>query len=377
MSETAQAEILAASLAPHIVESGGSYGQKGVDFQRYWAIIRIIELAGSPQPDFLILFESLQDVVEFDHSTSPTKAKVYQLKAKGTGEWTWHALTALPPTKPRKTKGGKELTIPKMFDQSPIGKLTATVAELGTLSSEGIFVSNLGSTADLAKGSQAGSLQLCKFSELSEELRKLISPELQKLKKVISLDSLHLHKTPLSPDDPDAYVHGKVAAYLKDVAPKHISQCQPFSDSLFAILSSRGRKTEKLNSFSELVKQRGYSKAELARAVEDLKGIPDESHLIRDWLQRLLVVEKMQMGDYTRLQIEVTRRVEERLTRPPEDDDLVAVRAWVQENPPGDLIFSYLDAGVTQLSSTCKNLSKPALQAILIIEGIRQCLNQT
>src|SRR5665213_2656659 len=136
MSVPAQAEIFAASKAPTISESGGSYGQKGVDFQRYWAISRIIELVSGGAPDFLILFESLQDVVEFDSSTNPTKAKVYQLKMKGTGEWSWHSLTALPLGKPRKRKGSTELTTPPTFQQSPIGKLVATVAELSTIEGE-------------------------------------------------------------------------------------------------------------------------------------------------------------------------------------------------------------------------------------------------
>jgi hypothetical protein len=52
MSETAQTEILAASIAPSVSESGGGYGQKGVDFQRYWAIARTIEFAPSDKARF-------------------------------------------------------------------------------------------------------------------------------------------------------------------------------------------------------------------------------------------------------------------------------------------------------------------------------------
>ena len=59
-----QAEIFNASNAPDLYETGGGHGQQGVDFQRYWAISRIIELVGNDAPDFLLLFETIQDVLE-------------------------------------------------------------------------------------------------------------------------------------------------------------------------------------------------------------------------------------------------------------------------------------------------------------------------
>jgi hypothetical protein len=166
MSNSQQTEILSASVAPGVSERGGEYGQKGVDFQRYWAISKIIELVSSRQPDFLILFESLQDIVEFDHSASPTKANVYQLKMKEAGEWSWKALTALP-AEPRKKPNSEEFTTPLPFEKSPVGKLATTMAELTSVSAQGFFVSNLTCTADLDRGSKAGSVRMCKFSELS------------------------------------------------------------------------------------------------------------------------------------------------------------------------------------------------------------------
>src|SRR3954453_3173330 len=123
---SAQVEIFSASKAPNIYETGGSHGQLGVDFQRYWAISRIIELAGNNTPDFLILFETLQDVLELDSATAPTHARIYQLKMKKTGEWTWKALTGLPAT-PRKQRGGKGMTVPTPFTDTPIGKLASTL----------------------------------------------------------------------------------------------------------------------------------------------------------------------------------------------------------------------------------------------------------
>ena len=126
MSNPTQQNILGACLAPSVYEKGGGYGQKGVDFQRYWAISRIIELATADEPDFLILFESLQDIAEFDHAQAPTNAKIYQLKTKDTGEWTWKALTALP-IQSRKKRNSDEPTTPKAFVDSPVGKIVCSL----------------------------------------------------------------------------------------------------------------------------------------------------------------------------------------------------------------------------------------------------------
>ena len=92
-SASAAAELLAVANDPKHSESGGGHGAKGVDFSRIWAVFRMMELEKANEPDFLILFESVQDVAELDSVTAPTRAKVYQVKKKDSGTWTWSILT--------------------------------------------------------------------------------------------------------------------------------------------------------------------------------------------------------------------------------------------------------------------------------------------
>jgi hypothetical protein len=377
MSNPAQAEIFAASNAPGVYESGGQYGQKGVDFQRYWAISRIIELATANQPDFLILFESLQDVVEFDNADAPTQALVYQIKMKDTGEWTWKALTALP-AKPRKRKNSQELTVPLPFVGSPIGKLACTVAEFQTINGAGTFVSNLGCSAALEKGATAGSVKSCKFSELSKEHRDQIAPELAKLKKVIPLHSLHLLKTELSLDDPDTHVSGKINTFLLKAAPKHAGQCKSFSDSLFATLSARGRNSGPVEDFESLVSHRGYSKADFMNAVDTLCSIPDQQELVDSWL-KMLMIEKMPPQQYTKLQIKLLQLLERRLASGRVDVGPLnqAIKAWIKLNPVGESILEFLKAGTAAITSQFTDVSREEIQAFIVLEGISQCLNPT
>jgi len=316
-------------------------------------------------------------VVEFDSPDAPTRAKVYQVKMKDTGEWTWKALTALP-SKPRKKKNSLEFTVPLPFVGSPIGKLACTVAEFQAIDGEGIFVSNLGCAAALEKGATAGSVKICKFSELSKELRDQIAPELAKLKKAISLDSLHLLKTELSLDDPDTHVAGKVNSFLLKAAPKHAGQCKSFSDSLFATLSARGRKADPVTDFASLVSSRGYSKADFMSAVEALRSVPDQQELVNSWLNSLLI-EKMSAQEYTRLQIRLLQLMEQRLRSGKIDPGPLnqAVKAWVKLNPVEKSILGFLRAGTSAMASQFPKVSRDEIQAFIVLEGISQCLNPT
>jgi hypothetical protein len=377
MSDLTQLDIFNASLAPGVYEAGGGYGQKGVDFQRYWAISRIIELVDLNKPDFLILFESLQDIVEFDSAESPTAARVYQLKAKETGEWSWKALTALP-AEPRKKRNSEEKTTPTPFVESPIGKLASTVAELNTVESEGVFVSNLGCKAEMENGSTAGSIRICKFSELSKRLRDQIAPELQKLKRPVPMNSLHFHKTELSVEDVDTHVLGKVNTYLMKAAPKHVGQSKSFSDSLFALLSKRGRKTDPPSNFADLVSTRGYSKAQFLSAVDDLRSIPDQREVVDSWLEYLRN-DGMSPLEHARLQVKLSQILERRLQtgtdeRTPLEE---AAKQFAVDSPPGSNIREYVNNGAFMLAFQFPGTRLDELQATVLLEGISQCLSQT
>jgi hypothetical protein len=376
MTNPTQQSILNACLAPSVFEKGGGYGQKGVDFQRYWAISRIIELATAEEPDFLILFESLQDIVEFDHAQAPTNAKIYQLKMKETGEWTWKALTALP-IQSRKKRNSDETTTLRAFVDSPVGKIVCSLVELDPLAAEGHFVSNAGSNAGLENGSTAGTLRICRFSQLSQELRDQIVPELQKLRKAVSLDTLHLDKTELSLEDPDTHVTGKIHNYLQIVAPRHAGQARSFSDSLFAVLSKRGRRTDSPKDFGELVRTRGFSKSEFAEALDILKSRPDEQALIATWLA-YLQKDGMPLTQLTKLQIRLLRLVEERLKtgKPDSSPYQPLAKAWAAANPLNDQTLEFVLNGAAALAAHFPTAPRDHLQAEIVLEGIHQCLSQ-
>ncbi|EMM6647047.1 MULTISPECIES: dsDNA nuclease domain-containing protein [Gammaproteobacteria] len=107
------AEILLVANKPGLTETGGGHGAKGVDFQRWWAVLRMVEMEQANEPDFLLLFESVQDVTELDSVISPTRARVYQVKKKDRGEWSWSVLTGVSsPPKKKSLKAASKAAAP-------------------------------------------------------------------------------------------------------------------------------------------------------------------------------------------------------------------------------------------------------------------------
>ena len=62
-------------------------------------------------PDFLFLFEAIQDIAILDSEEAPTTVRLHQIKKRDRGEWSWAGLTKrhepddpAKPTKKRKVK---------------------------------------------------------------------------------------------------------------------------------------------------------------------------------------------------------------------------------------------------------------------------------
>jgi hypothetical protein len=137
-------ELLAVTNHEDFAEVGGSHNQKGVEFQRHWAVMRMFELEMAGEQDFLFLFEAIQDVAIVDSCTSPTTICVYQIKKKDRKEWTWTDLTMLHhPQDPSKPSNVRKVRVKPLTDiqNSPLGKLYATILAFKELQSTGRFVS--------------------------------------------------------------------------------------------------------------------------------------------------------------------------------------------------------------------------------------------
>jgi hypothetical protein len=269
-------EIFSMSQDPALAEAGGGHGQKGVDFQRFWAMVRIFELKQKGAEDFLILFESVQDVAELDSETAPTRIDIYQVKKKDGGEWSFNLLTGLPKPDARKKNVPPTRAV---IEKSPIGKLYLAGQACQHLESAVHFVSNAGCDLPLATSGAASKRLACLAADLDAQHTAALEESLALLHAspgtIPDLKRLSLRKTTLHPDDPVRLALGAAVEYLSKNMPSHAGQAKALVDALFMQLSTLGRQTEPVKSFAELRLQRGFSMGEMDAALGALTNVPD------------------------------------------------------------------------------------------------------
>lgn len=313
-------EILCVANNPKFSETGGGHGAKGVDFPRWWAVFRMIELEKTNEPDFLFLFESVQDIAELNSATNPTQARVYQVKKKDAGSWSWSVLTGtITPkdssstaSKPRKVKTP---TFEKVPD-SALGKLYLSLSAFNSLPVEGVFLSNAGCEFPLASGGSAATTMPCSLADLAPSHTKLLEDAFSSLTPTGAtpdLTKLKLQKVAIHPDNLTAPAIEAALELIIERSPEHAAQAKVFVESLVMKLSPLTRKTDSCLSFDELVKERGFTKKAFSDALAALQTVPDRMGLLNVWLAQLQN-EGMDFMTITSVRVAATRAQQDRLS---------------------------------------------------------------
>lgn len=288
-TERALDEVLEVTNRADLREVGGSHAHKGIDFQRYWAVARMVELEQNGASDFLLLFEAIQDVAELDSCTNPTSIRVYQVKKKDNDRWSWNDLTSLKKPTPSTVQDFEKIR------QSPLGKLYVSVIAIASLTCEGLFVSN--ATCDLElmldSGIRVCDTMHCNLASLANPHRDLLVQGL----KVLHSNGDHkpdpgkitLQKVHIPPGDPYTFVVGEMHKFLDARYPKHAGQARSLVDTLIARISPLGARTEFCLTFDEMRKERGYSHSDFLLALTKLAHVPDEDDLLRDVCGKLFI----------------------------------------------------------------------------------------
>jgi hypothetical protein len=333
-------------------------------------------LEESDPTDYLFLFESLQDVAEFDSSVAPSNARIYQVKKKDRGEWTWSELTGVPAIT---SKTAKEASVDKVAE-SILGKLCADVAELAVPQTKGIFISDAGCSIPLEDETNAATKEHFTLADLKENHRIALIDAFRKIHGggTPTLADLQVEKSPFRPDGMEMHIIGVVHCFLSKRSPRHVSQAKTLVDGLIGKISPLGRKTGTCGTFTELRHKRGFSRQQFSEAVTSLETIPDIALLTDEWVAAL-AAEGMPLADVTRLRIELGKVAIERLARSPVDSLLLnEVAAWVSENSANlTTVRPFLESGLMALKDSLAHCSKHRIFAHLVLEGISVCVAQT
>lgn len=246
---------------------GGGHGSKGHDFAHFWLIVRLLEVEQSGHEDYMFLCEYVQDIAEFDSSTSPEKVALYQLKKKEDGYWNASDLTGQT-AKDKKPKTSK-----------PVTKLFKSVRAFKTIDARGVFASNAKFDVSLASGDSSVNVANIFLDEWDAVHSNALLLGFGKIEGVapseVNLNKLELRRIALHVDDLQLHTNGKMIDFLQAVAPEHINQAPSLVDTLYVRIKATARRTDKCKSWAELVEQRGFGKLAFKAAVESLSATPD------------------------------------------------------------------------------------------------------
>lgn len=381
MANDLLAEVFSVATHKGMAETGGGHNQKGVEFQRAWALSRMFDLEKSGATDFLFLFEAIQDVAEMDSPTTPTAIHIYQVKKKDRGEWKWKDLTNLfePDSKKAQSQASSDIK------DSPIGKLYSSVRAFEGLHGSGRFVSNSGCDLPLANGANAATSLPCDLSLLEAKHLGLLRKGLETLHvaKALPVDPslIYVEKIPIHPDGAIAHLKGIAVAFLDERSPRHAGQASALIDALLAKVGPLGAKTDTCSSFAELTKERGFSREEFVAALGALEQVPDHEAILND----LLAQWSSETGaNVTAMEAIGIRVAASRIFRSqvmgaevPQTNDLIGdIDRWLESNALGGLLTPLIAQAKTDLLSLHPSTRPAEFLAHFLLRLANKCVDQ-
>lgn len=258
---------------------GGGHGNKGHDFAHFWLIVRVLEVELAQAADYMFICEYVQDVAEFDSSSSPAKVTLYQLKKKEDGYWTTSDLTG----QTEKSKAPKAT--------KPIAKLNRSIHAFKQTNARGVFISNAKFDVDLSSKDKSTNLENIRLSQLSKQHCDALRQGLSKFEGVdpftIDLDRIELQSVALEVNDLQRHTTGRMFDFLSQKSPEHAGQAGSLVDAIYVQIRARSRQTNKCQTWAELVQRRGFGKLAFKKAVENLQSIPDKNKETERLLNKL------------------------------------------------------------------------------------------
>jgi hypothetical protein len=375
MAADAFAEILEIVNDKELSETGGSHNQKGIEFQRNWALTRMFELEDGQQTDFLVLFEAVQDVAVLNSTQAPTKIEIYQVKKKDRNEWTWADLTNL-----HTPKLGKPSRKPKPLIAivcSPMGKLYAALRAFKTLTGTARFVSNAGCDLTMADGTNAATSLPVTMANLPHHLQSLLAESLASLhvrgEPAPDLSKIYVERVNIPVDDCATYTVGIAHAFLLARSPPHAGQARALVDTLLAKIGPLGAKTVSCTTFEEMRAQRGYARSDFVAALANLQDIPDLLQHLTIWLSKL-ASEGMGHIEITGIRAAAAsiHRRQVMGGNLPEDREIAnACDVWLVGKEDPQILLPFFAAALAELKITFPSLSPALLQAHFALRAIK------
>ncbi len=247
-------------------ESGGSRASNRIDYQKDWALCRLLELHETPH-DYALVVERHDDVVVLDSPVQPRRADFSQIKTKDSGSWT---LAQLLKVEKSKAEPGKKVEKKMSFLAKMFGNRIVCEGQDITAS----FVSNARFGLTLANGEDGSNrVEIC-FGELAvEDIAKVR----KKLKEEHGLPDepdcggfMFLRVSDLSLDDHAGHTKGKVAEFLERRGGGEAVPVAAFYRTMFDHVKRKTNFEPEVTGFEDLLKRKAITRAEFQDILDRL-----------------------------------------------------------------------------------------------------------
>jgi len=246
-------------------ENSGSVATNRFDFQKDWAICKILELHQKPD-DYLLTLEYYDDVIVFDSSTDPQKISFYQVKTNKDKNWTLDSLII--------RKKGKNGDL-----NSHLGKLYDHIEKFGDVVESLNFVSNKKIKGKLKNNKKCEDTnEFCCADLDKKELDKLIA-ELKKEHSLITLkefEKITFFKLgELSIEKHTELTKASLADFLDKNLPEVRYQIAPLYRSIFDEIRMKSNVEKTISNFEELKIKKSISRKNFDSFLEELRKVED------------------------------------------------------------------------------------------------------
>jgi len=247
-------------------ETAGSRSADRFDYQRDWALCRLLELHAQGQP-YLILFDYHDDVVVLNSDEDPTKVAFFQVKTKSTGCWTVGDLI-----RARSGASGPS--------QSYIAKLYSNRLNFPVETERLTFVSNTYVNCTLRTGASPADQEEISFEDLSAEECDRISAAVKRQCGLASdptlVGLLIFSAATISLKDHAGHAKGKVTEFLERLLPGRKIRPGAVYAGLAGEIVRRNHCTENCSVFEEIAKKKGLSRGAVESLLQEMRVYDDE-----------------------------------------------------------------------------------------------------
>lgn len=258
-------------------ESGGSTASNRFDFQKNWAICKILELHKNPS-DYLLTLEHHDDIIIFDSSTEPKKISFFQVKTKD-GHWTLNQIIKQQNSKsgnPTNSYLGRLYLHLETFDESVQSLNFVTNAVIkGKLKGNQKCEDTSGFSCDQLEEKELQNLE----NGLKAETGSTTLKDFKELTffKLGELD-IHQHET---------ITKGKLSEFIDEQFPDAKYQIAPLYRSIFDEIKKKSDYEKEVTDFDGLKKSKSLSRNDVDSYLNLISKQNDRSDLTKSIENRL------------------------------------------------------------------------------------------